>query len=193
MVLEPWISGFKRTALSAFRDAQLAAAALPRVGFAMGTDIGDPTGPFGSVHPRNKKLVGRRLANAALTLQYGTPLPWQPPAYASATAAGAGAGATALVTLSGVPTTLALAADHCKTELKVDAAQCAGFYLVGSDGQQYAAAAALGGAPNTVALAAALPPGVRVAGTTFGYSTWPINTVMSAEGLPLMPWNTTLL
>ena len=147
------------------------------------------------MHPRNKKVVGRRLANAALSLQFGVPMPWTPPAYSSAVAAGSGASATATITLSNVPTSLILASDHCKTELKVDALQCAGFYLVGTDGVQYAATASPGGsgAPNTVVLSAALPNGVAVNGTTFGYSTWPINTITSAEGLPLLPWDVTPL
>jgi hypothetical protein len=82
--LEPWIGGPP----PAFRAAQLNATSLPYVGYAIGTDIGDPLGPFGSVHPRNKKLVGRRLANAALTLQYGQPATYLPPTYASSTAGG---------------------------------------------------------------------------------------------------------
>lgn len=136
-------------------------------------------------------MVGRRLANAALSLQYGTPLPWEPPSYVSAVASGTGATATATVTLSNVPTTLVAAEDHCQTEYKVDPAQCAGFYIVGTDGKQYPATTTLGGASNTVTLAAALPTGVAVNGTTFGYSTWPINTVVTAEGLPLLPWDAT--
>jgi hypothetical protein len=87
------------------------------------------------------------------------------------------------------------AEDHCKTEYKVDPAQCAGFYLVGTDGNQYPATPTLGGGAeantNTVTLAATLPTGVHVNGTTFGYSTWPINTVVTAEGLPLLPWDAT--
>jgi len=54
--LEPWLG--MGAGLAKFRTAQLAALALPNVGFAIGTDIGDPLGPFGSVHPRNKKVVG---------------------------------------------------------------------------------------------------------------------------------------
>jgi hypothetical protein len=196
VLLEPWISGFTRTHLPAFRQEQLAALALPKVAFASATDIGDPLGPFGSVHPRNKKAIGRRLANAALSVQYGVSgLPWQYPAYLSATATGSGASASATVLLSNVPSTLLPREDHCATEHKVDPAQCAGFYLVGSDGVQYAAVATVGGGEgggsNALHLAAALPPGVTVSGTTFGFSTWPINTVATAEGLPLMPWNVT--
>jgi hypothetical protein len=30
--------------------------------------------------------------------------------------------------------------------------------------------------------------GVRAASSAFGWNAWPINTIMSAEGLPLQPW-----
>jgi hypothetical protein len=195
VVLEPWSNwGFNRTQLAVFRQEQLAALALPNVGFATATDIGDPLSPFYSVHPRNKRIIGRRLANAALSLQYSVGgLAWQPPAYLSATATGSGGSASVTVLLSNVPTTLVPRADHCATEYHVDAAQCAGFYLVGSDGMQYPANATVGGggASNAVHLAAALPSGVTASGTTFGFSTWPINNIATAEGLPLMPWNVT--
>ena len=41
-------------------------------------------GPFTSIHPRNKKVIGKRLAAAALTLAYGTPTTYLPPTYESA-------------------------------------------------------------------------------------------------------------
>jgi hypothetical protein len=58
--LEPW-KGVSTT-LADFRMGQLASLSLHNVGYAIGTDIGDPTGPFSSIHPRNKKLIGKRLA-----------------------------------------------------------------------------------------------------------------------------------
>jgi len=50
VLLEPWIGG----ATGQFRDAQQAALALPMVSLGSAIDIGDPTSPFGSVHPRHK-------------------------------------------------------------------------------------------------------------------------------------------
>ena len=34
-------------------------------------DLGDPSSPFGSVHPRDKEDVGKRLALGALAIAYG--------------------------------------------------------------------------------------------------------------------------
>ena len=192
VVLEPWIGNFKTTQLAAFRDGQLLSAALPNVGFAMGTDIGDPLGPFGSVHPRNKKVVGARLAAAALSILYDKPTPWAPPRLASAKASGSGAATAVVLTFAPVPSSLVTADDHCKTEHGVSASQCAWFSIVGTDGLLYNATATISGAAS-LTLTAALPAGVAANGTTFGYSTWPINTVASAEGLPLLPWPVTPL
>jgi len=56
---------------SLIRAAQGAALQLPGVGMAVAIDLGDPTSPYGSIHPRRKQEVGRRLALAARAIQYG--------------------------------------------------------------------------------------------------------------------------
>ena len=114
-----------------FRRAQLETNKLSNIGFAIGTDIGDPLGPFGMVHPRNKKLIGQRLSAAALSLSYDSRTTWRPPSFkaATATASATAAGGTTLtvtVTFANLPTGLVTAEDHCKTELKVDAKFCGG-------------------------------------------------------------------
>ena len=38
---------------------------------AVAMDLGDPTSPFGSIHPRDKTDVGNRLALAGLAVGYG--------------------------------------------------------------------------------------------------------------------------
>ena len=44
------------------RNAQMVALKLPDVGYAVAIDIGDSTSPEGSIHPRRKQEVGRRLS-----------------------------------------------------------------------------------------------------------------------------------
>lgn len=53
----------------ALRLAQEAALALPKVGMAVTTDVGDPK----DIHPRDKRTVGERLAMQARHLHYGEP------------------------------------------------------------------------------------------------------------------------
>lgn len=36
---------------------------LNKVGYASAVDLGDPTSPFGDVHPRDKQDVGKRVKN----------------------------------------------------------------------------------------------------------------------------------
>lgn len=44
---------------------------LENVFMAVAIDLGDPTSPYGSVHPRDKQDVGDRLCRAALGVVYG--------------------------------------------------------------------------------------------------------------------------
>lgn len=44
---------------------------MDMVFMAVATDLGDPTSPFGSIHPRDKEDVGWRLALGALAIAYG--------------------------------------------------------------------------------------------------------------------------
>lgn len=49
------------------QEAQLMTLSLPNTGMAVTTDIGNPI----DIHPRNKQMVGRRLALWALAKNYG--------------------------------------------------------------------------------------------------------------------------
>jgi len=57
-------------AFPAIRNAQTEALKLQNVGMATAIDLGDPQSPVGSIHPRNKQEVGRRLSLAALNIGY---------------------------------------------------------------------------------------------------------------------------
>ena len=53
------------------RAQTLGGLSEPNTIFSTMVDNGDPTSPFGSYHPRNKQLIGARLANAAVATAYG--------------------------------------------------------------------------------------------------------------------------
>lgn len=53
------------------RDAQMQADVLPLVHVSSAQDLGDEFGQFGAIHPRNKTLVGVRLALGAQATIYG--------------------------------------------------------------------------------------------------------------------------
>ena len=187
--LEPWIG--VSTNLADFRKYQLESLALENVGYAIATDIGDPTGPFGSIHPRNKKLVGKRLAAAALTISYGKPTNYLPPFYKSGTSVEAEAGTMAVeISFGDLPTKLVTAHDYCRTDLKVPSTQCAWFTITGTDGVARNATASISADGKSLVLKASTNITTATPATTsFGWNAWPVNTVMTAEGLPLQPWN----
>ena len=59
-------------AIAEIRDAQMAAVALPNVGYATNADHGAGC----NIHPPAKKFSGVRLGNSALALAYGKPVAW---------------------------------------------------------------------------------------------------------------------
>lgn len=81
--LAPWVyAGTDDGPIGPIRAAQLAALALPRTAFATAADLGDISSPLvgGSIHPRGKLLLARRLARAVLATEYGAAaLAWRGP------------------------------------------------------------------------------------------------------------------
>lgn len=61
------LSSINRPTWGHFRDAQRKLLAIPNTGMAVSSDIGHPT----DVHPKQKWTVGKRLADVALSKNYG--------------------------------------------------------------------------------------------------------------------------
>ena len=118
------------------------------------------------------------------------PMPYIVPNATSSSATAAGTAVAVTVSFSDLPTTLVAADDHCKTELGVPASQCAWFVVAGSDGASYNATAAVGPGGKTLVLTATVAKaGTTAVSSSFGWGNYPINTIMTAEGLPLLPWS----
>eukprot|EP00729_Bicosta_minor_P027722 gene27722-4213_t len=66
--------------LPQMRDAQMAALALPNVGYATNADHGMGC----NIHPAEKQHIGKRLADTALGIVYKTGVQWKSPTYKSA-------------------------------------------------------------------------------------------------------------
>merc|ERR1719407_398711 len=71
-------------AVPEMRDAQLAALALQKVGYATNADHGAGC----NIHPPPKQFCGERLGDSARALQYGQKVAWRSPTYAGATRQG---------------------------------------------------------------------------------------------------------
>jgi len=83
--LAPTLGASMNVYFPQLREAQMVALQLPRVGYAVAIDLGDAHPPFGSVHPRRKFEVGRRLAAAAMHIQYDATDPGVGPVFKTAT------------------------------------------------------------------------------------------------------------
>ena len=229
-------STFSPDYIALLRDTQLASLRLENVALVTGTDLGDPgtaASPGGastlhSVHPRNKRPLGRRLAAAAMDIQYGQTqyaAEHISPRYASATVThhtlnddDDGDEESRVLVISVVVKFLALPhgalpllllaegepnppadphglASRCPASMGVPAAACAGFEVQTGDGVWHPAQAFAVGDDGDASLT--LHANVTTIGagrariavaTRFGFGPWPVNTVVTAAGLPLLPW-----
>jgi hypothetical protein len=180
--------------------------AAPNASCAVIVDDGDPLSPIGSVHSRNKQLVGRRVAALLSAALYGAPPLPTPggvgPTFASAALSAAPNGALR-ATVRFEPASLAGGAlvlnpphtspwsnsSRCPTETGIiKAADCGWFSIIGSDGLSYNASAAVGADWVTLQLAAQAPAGTAAAGTEWGWNAWPVVSFYNAAGLPMVPW-----
>jgi sialate O-acetylesterase len=153
---------------SLIREAQLRTLAVPNTGMAVAIDIGDST----SLHPTNKRDVGRRLALQALSKVYGRdvvasgPLPrkWE---------FGAG-GAT-------------IDFDHAEDGLMTsEGSQVQGFVMAGADRKWHWAIAKIDGARITVR-SDRVPEPVAV---RYGWANNPRVNLQNTSGLPASPFRT---
>jgi hypothetical protein len=207
VALAPYTGG---AVLAPFRAMQCAttAASIPNSSCASLVDGGDPLSPIGSVHSRNKQLVGRRVAAALSAALYGAPPLPTPggvgPTFAGASLSAAPSGALR-ATVRFEPASLAGGAlvfnpphtspwsnsSRCPTETNViKAADCGFFNILGSDGVSYNATdVAVGADGVTLELAAQAPAGTGAAGTEWGWNAWPVVSFYNVAGLPMVPWH----
>ena len=84
VMLAPWTNYPGDVTVPELRESQEAALALPEVGMAVATDLGDINSPYGNIHPMDKETVGYRLQLQALKLTYGRNVQADGPLFQSA-------------------------------------------------------------------------------------------------------------
>jgi len=187
--LQAWTgsTGSGSVSVALLREAQLAALKVKAVGYASAIDLGDPTSPWLTIHPRDKQDVGKRLVSAARSIAYGENVVWQGPTFLSATQAVRNLVATVsvLFTTYGAP--------GLKTHTPVPcpaATTCENFQILLSDKVWYPPdSVALSTTPNQVTLTLNLKSALTVQGVRYGFAIWPTVTLYSAEDLPAIPFN----
>eukprot|EP00117_Sycon_ciliatum_P049925 scpid15436/ scgid35319/ Sialate O-acetylesterase; Sialic acid-specific 9-O-acetylesterase; Yolk sac protein 2; Sialate O-acetylesterase small subunit; Sialate O-acetylesterase large subunit len=202
--LAPWIaSKSNSTAVAELRQSQMAALKLQNVGMAIAGDHGDPTSPFGSVHPRDKQDIGFRLSLTALALQYKMPLEvYQGPICTGANVAnmqpGTGGMMHVQLTLDFQPSTVGHTELYVKKNVTcpvgVPPASCSSFQLQSRSDQSWHDAPDVVMLGENVAVSGSVPFTAQtklhpVSGVRYGFSDWPVLMVYNAVGLPAVPFS----
>ena len=150
------------------RESQAVALKLPHTGMAVTIDIGDAN----TIHPTNKKEVGRRLSLITLSRDYGIRASWTGPEYLSMTASGGA---------------IRLFFKHAEDGFKLsDGRAPTGFAIAGGDQKFYWATATIQG--NAIVVSSpSVPNPVAV---RYAWADNPDCNVYNTSGLPLVPFRT---
>ncbi len=150
------------------REAQaLTARSVPNSGLAVTID----TGEANDIHPKDKKVVGERLALCALAYHYGRRVVASGPTFASA---------------ERLPGALKLHFNHTDGGLVVKGDKLAEFAIAGEDRKWYWADAKLDG--TTVIVSSAKVPNPHAA--RYAWQSNPVATLFNGAGLPATPFRT---
>lgn len=197
---------------------QQVVARIPGVAMSVAFDGGDPAAvmsppgspsysPSGTVHPHCKFIPGRRIAAAMAGVLQQQPQALYP-TYASAVATsyttpdGHASNITVVVSftlgstgggLQTVPYDAASNSSHCPTERGVNTTYCDWFGVQVNDaypvGTWLNASTAVGADRHTLVLHVQAPgPGLVAVATRNGWSDWPVTTVYTVDGQPVLPW-----
>ena len=184
------------------RDAQIHALSVRSgVGLATAHDLGDEEAP-NAIHPRNKSILGERLARVALTQLYGAKLVSSGPQYSSivwpstaeTTAAAAGGNQTVQLLFNGSSEENAGLVLKDTSDCK---ACCAGvkngspIVFVLKSGTRVSATVVVEAAAHVVSATADVGDGDAIVGLEFNYVLFPECALYNAANLPHLPFKLT--
>ena len=200
------------TALGAGREAQLVVAdTLPNVYYAVTADLGDayivcdssnpPNCYPGSIHNRDKDLVADRLAPAVLVGAYGVDVPYLAPRYDSSSQTGDSTVTVSFSAATLVPSALPLVlappifssnSSWCPndggSQRRVGNETCGWFSVLYNDGVWRNASVSIASTGDAIILTTSGSEGLKAIATKNGYADWPVVSVYTASGLPIVPW-----
>jgi sialate O-acetylesterase len=150
------------------REAQaMTARSVRHSGLAVTIDTGDPD----NIHPKDKKIVGERLAFCALAEYYGEKIPYQGPTYKS---------------MKHLPGALELRFDHTDDGLVAKGGKPEEFSVAGKDHKWHWADARIEG-DSIVVSALEVPEPVAA---RYAWQSNPEATLYNGAGLPAVPFRT---
>ena len=151
------------------REAQLLATkALPKVGMAVITDVGDPK----DIHPKRKEPVGARLALQARAIAYGHDIVYSGPVYKNMKVKNGQA---------------VLTFEHAGSGLEARDGELKGFAIAGEDRRWVWAKAEIEGKNKIVVSSPDVPKPVAV---RYGWADYPVVNLWNKDGLPATPFRT---
>lgn len=194
-------------AIAEMRDAQMAALALAKVGYATNADHGAGC----DIHPPPKQYCGERLGNSALALQYARGVAWRSPEYDGVRTARATASAVSVtvgllhVSAAGLRTDVAsfnyVEGLNCTALDAKTPGTCAwaSIQVAAPGGQALVrwlnamVSVAPGGQVLVLEASGSGLEGAAVVATSYGYGAIPLmNAYDRGTGLPVLPWSRTL-
>jgi sialate O-acetylesterase len=150
------------------REAQtLTARTVKNSALAVTIDTGDPD----NIHPKDKQVVGERLALCALANEYGEKIPWVGPTFAS---------------MTHLPGALKLRFNHTEGGLVVKGDKPGEFSVAGKDCQWHWAEARVEG--DSVIVSSPAVPDPQAA--RYAWQANPAATLFNGIGLPAVPFRT---
>jgi sialate O-acetylesterase len=129
------------------------------------------TGEADNIHPKDKKIVGERLALCALANEYGEKIPWAGPTFSF---------------METLPGALKLHFIHTEGGLAVNGSELAEFSIAGKDRQWNWAEAKVEG--DSVIVSSSKVPDPQAA--RYAWQANPAATLFNGAGLPAVPFRT---
>ncbi|MGH9762231.1 MAG: hypothetical protein ACREDR_20985 [Blastocatellia bacterium] len=154
------------SAWAELREAQaLTAREVPNSGLAVTIDTGDPD----NIHPKDKRIVGERLALCALARYYRENIPYQGPTFTS---------------VEHIPGALKIHFDHADGGLIVKGAKLEEFSIAGRDRKWHWADAKIEG--DTIVVSSPMVPEPQA--VRYAWQSYPAATLYNGAGLPAVPF-----
>eukprot|EP01104_Vermistella_antarctica_P000522 TRINITY_DN10680_c0_g1_i1.p1 TRINITY_DN10680_c0_g1~~TRINITY_DN10680_c0_g1_i1.p1 ORF type:complete len:582 (+),score=80.16 TRINITY_DN10680_c0_g1_i1:97-1746(+) len=198
--LQPYTEGVyteqDQISVATMRLSQLSALALDNTGFVSAVDIGDISSPDTNIHPRNKELIGKRMAWVLEALVYqNTSVVYLGPMAESASflplnTSTATGNSTLTAEITFAAESLSGGLTFHELTCLVNASQCGWYAMADDSGNSYNATASIDSTATTLLISVTAATSAVEAITSVSYlmNTWPVATLYNGAGLPATPF-----